>query len=253
MASAWAAMLGPPASSARRWRTSRASAGGSAERSTPGEPARQARPDVAGAAGPRRPGAAPPSTTSSSTAASSRSTASVRQHVVLGGRVERQSVAGARRAPRSRSTRPPATQPVRLAVRRGLRARHAQQRPDDPARALGHPEQRPPAGRAQQPVEDGLGLVGGGVADGDQRVALRREPLRLRVAHRARPGLDVASGAPGAVHEQLDAERRAERAAVRLVGVGLRAAQAVVDVQRAHRRRARPRPVSAGRSSRGRR
>ena len=109
------------------------------------------------------------------------------------------------------------------AVRRGLRARHAQQRPDDPARALRHAEQRAPAGRGDQPVEDGLGLVGRGVADGDQRVALG-EPLRLGVAHLPRPGLHVALRRARAVHVQRHAEPLAQRAAVRLVGVGLRRA-----------------------------
>ena len=267
MASAWAAMLGPPASSARRCRTSRASAGGSRRDRRRASRARQTRPEwpahlaLAAPRGglerrrhPRRPGRLRWSVSAACRLPQrSRRTSLTQhglhhvvehrrlvaqhrqrlQHVVLRGRMQRQSrPQHAARGGRVRRVLPP-RQAVRTAIRRGLRARHPQQRPDDPPRALGHAEQGAPARRGQQPVEDGLGLVGGGVADGDQRVPLPRHPLRLRVAHRPRPRLHVSFGRAGAVHEQLDPERRAERAAVRLVGVGLRPAQAVVDVQRA--------------------
>ena len=253
----------PAASSASRCRTSRASAGGSAERSTPARwrPRRadlgaRARATLAGGTSPpahRRPapGGAPAELTQPSvswrTPLAQRGVDGVVEHrgLVAQRRQRRRTLSSAAGCSASSASRiTPARrgrvrrvlaprQAARLAVRRGLRARHAQQRADDPARALGHAQQRATARRGHQPVEDGLGLVGRGVTDRDQRVALGGEPFGLGVAHLARPRLDVAVRRARAVHEQLDAEALADRAAVRLVGVGLGAAQPVVDVQRA--------------------
>ena len=101
-------------------------------------------------------------------------------------------------------------QPARLAVRGGLLARRAEQRPDQPAVARGHAQQRAPAGRGGEPVEHGLHLVGRGVAGGD---VARREPRGLGVAGVARPGLDVAGRRGGAADVQR--ARRAARTARR--------------------------------------
>ena len=55
----------------------------------------------------------------------------------------------------------------------GLLARDRQQRAHEVARARPHAEQRAAPGRGGQPVEHGLGLVGGGVADRHE-IAARR-------------------------------------------------------------------------------
>ena len=81
------------------------------------------------------------------------------------------------------------------------------------------------------------------MADGDE--AVPRRLGRRRVAHVARPRLQVAgsvAGPRGTVHGERHAEALAQRAAVRLVLVGL-LAQAVVDVQGAHRALQRDRHV----------
>jgi hypothetical protein len=59
-------------------------------------------------------------------------------------------------------------QPLGAAVGLGLLAPERQQRPDDPVLASGLDPDRVPAG--DEAVEDGLDLVGGGVAGGAQAV-----------------------------------------------------------------------------------
>ena len=88
-------------------------------------------------------------------------------------------------------------------------------------------------GRGRQPVEHRLDLVGGRVAGGRHAAAARDERRGLGVARVARPGLQVVrAGRPArAVDVQLDAERVAQRGAVRLVA-GRAVAQPVVAVQR---------------------
>ena len=189
----------------------------------------------------------------SSTAASSRSSRERAQDVLLRRRVQlaqrRQEVA--RMRPRadvallasSRHGSPRSTQYAAVCSRvMPSSGRH------DPARALRHPEQRAPARRGGEPVEDGLDLVGRGVAGGDQRAARLREPLRLGVAHLARPGLHVARAARPA--RCTSAARRAARTARRSTPRRRRPrpAQPVVDVQRRHRPGATHREVEqAGR------
>ena len=134
-----------------------------------------------------------------------------RQHVVLGGRVQREQSRGARpRAERRVRRCPPATSAPCASQYAAVSARvmPSSGRTIRPERS-GMPSSARRPGELIKPVEDGLGLVGGGVADGDQRVALRGEPLRLRVAHRPRPGLDVALRRPRAVDDA--ARRRAAR------------------------------------------
>ena len=120
-------------------------------------------------------------------------------------------------------------------MRRRLGARDAEQRAHEQPVARGHAEQRAAAGRGGEPVEDGLGLVGRGVAGRKPRAARGGEARAGAEAHVARPGLQVAGVLGPARGEDLerDAELRAQRAAERLVAAGL-GAQAVVDVQRAH-------------------
>ena len=128
----------------------------------------------------------------------------------------------------------------------------AEQRAHEPALARAHAQQRAPARRGGEPVEHGLDLVGGGVAGGDVGVALLGEPRRLGVADVARPRLQVALGPARAVDGERHAEALAQRGAVRRVG-RRGVAQAVVDVQRARRRRRSAPRGRAGRSSRPRR
>jgi hypothetical protein len=114
------------------------------------------------------------------------------------------------------------------AVGGGLVPGHAQQRPHEAPVAGGHAQQRSPPRRRGQAVEHGLGLVGG-------RVPGRHRdppPRRGRVADVAGPSLQVAGvvGPARAADRQRDVELRAQRAAVRLVGVAV-GAQPVVDVQ----------------------
>ena len=125
-------------------------------------------------------------------------------------------------------------QPVLGAPRLGVGAPHPEQRPDQPAVARAHAEQRAAAGRGGEPVEHRLDLVGGGVAGGDVGAALRGEPRRLGVAGVARPRLQVALRPTRAVDGQRHAEALAQRGAVGGV-LGRRFAQAVVDVQRGRR------------------
>ena len=199
------------------------------------------------------------STTTSSTSASSRSSSAVRTTLAAARASTASSAASSpwRTRPRayssealvasSRQARPRARHQAPVSSRVTV-----EQRADEVARARLHPEQRAAPGRRGQPVEHGLGLVGGGVAD-------RHEPAaglggRRRVAHVAGPRLQVARGVLGprrAVHRERDPEALAQRAAVRLVVVGLRA-QAVVDVQRARRSSPARRRRRAGRPSRAR-
>ena len=71
----------------------------------------------------------------------------------------------------------PAETPGR-AVRRRLRAREPEQRPDEGPLSRAHAEQRAPARRGREPVEDRLDLVGRGVAGGDIGTARRRQARR---------------------------------------------------------------------------
>ena len=130
----------------------------------------RAAPAAARAGARRRSGRAPSSSSStspSSTSASSRSSCGGAQHVRLGRRMRppqrgHEPVAHARRA---RSARPSLLassrqrEPARAAVGRRLLAGHAEQRPHEPAVARRHAQQRPPAGRGGEPVEDRLDLV----------------------------------------------------------------------------------------------
>ena len=178
----------PPA---RRCSTRRASAGGSVVRSA----------------------SSAASTARSSTSASSRSSASVRSHVRLRRRVQVQDLADAPARGLGVGGVLAPGQPALDAVRGGLRPRQLQQRAEHPARARRHAEQRAPAGRGEQPVEDGLGLVGGRVADRDR--ALELAPPRRSAPPAPTPARCRAAARPAARAAARRAARRPPRSAPR--------------------------------------
>src|SRR5215218_6376347 len=79
-----------------------------------------------------------------------------------------------------------------LAVGGGLLAGGAEQRPRQATVTRTHPQQRPPARRGGEAVENRLDLVVGGVASDDRRPRRLDQPRRRRIARLARPGLQVA-------------------------------------------------------------
>ena len=121
--------------------------------------------------------------------------------------------------------------------------------------AAAHPQQRAPARRGGQPVEDRLDLIGGGVTGREQRVvalAASRSPRRSELP---RPRLQVARPLPAASRARTDVEAPppalTQRRAATLLRRGLRA-QAVVDVQRAHAPRRRQRDATSSRQTESR-
>ena len=249
IASACAAMRGarpPAASSASRCRTSRASAGASRE---------LAASRVSRAAARRSASAA--STAASSTAASSRSSASVARmfapppgaaRAAPGGRRADQAARGRRRSRSPRATPGRARGSTPRSPRASCPAaggRPGPSAPASPAAPAGPARRR--AGRARS--RPGRSRCG-------RRRSARRAPPRAAPPRRSAPPAPTPArcrpARPRAHDEQLDAQPRAERAAERLVGVGLRPAQPVVDVQRPHRA-GLARPCGpAGRPSRAR-
>src|SRR5271154_1070554 len=130
-------------------------------------------------------------------------------------------------------------QPAVLAVGGGLLAGEAEQRTDQPSLAGDHAEQGAPAWGGGEAIEDRLDLIAGGVARGDETVALEREALGLAVAQLPRPPLPVApalldwAGGGGSLHADHldgDAELLAEGGTVALLLLGA-AAQPIVDMQ----------------------
>ena len=117
-------------------------------------------------------------------------------------------------------------EPGRRAVLAGLVAGQVEQRPDQASAAPAHAQQRPPAGRRDQPVEDRLDLVGRRVAGGDPVESLAlADPLGRLVARLPRARLEVAAiGHLDALDLQLDAERSAQLGAEALVVRRLRRA-----------------------------
>ena len=116
----------------------------------------------------------------------------------------------------------------------GLGAGQGQQRAYHAPAPRRQPEQRPPARRDGQPVDQRLGQIGAGVPGGDPVCVGRgAQALGFGVAGLAGRRLDVAFGQRDPLHRQLNAEQVAERRAGGLVLVGV-GAQAVVDVQPAH-------------------
>src|SRR5581483_3755718 len=96
-----------------------------------------------------------------------------------------------------------------------------EQGPHEAPLAGGHAEQRPPAGRGRQAVEDRLDLVGGGVARGE--VACAGERRGGRVALGPGPGMEVALALAGrATDLERGTQLIAHRAAVALVAVRVR-------------------------------
>ena len=123
-----------------------------------------------------------------------------------------------------------------LAVEACLLASERQQRPDQAAPLGGDPEQRAASRRANEPVEDGLDLVGGRVAgrdpvEAESRPRLLRRPVtglaRLRLEIRIARDLDPN-------RFERDPEPPAEPGAETLVLVG-GAPQAVIYVKRDQR------------------
>src|SRR5207237_5709602 len=103
-----------------------------------------------------------------------------------------------------------------LAVGAGLRAGRAQQRADQALAPRRHSEQRAPAWRYGEPVQHGLGLVGGGVGGG---VVALRVALGQLVAAVARLGLEVPGHLTGSglqldpLHRERNARGLARAAA----------------------------------------
>ena len=197
------------------------------------------------------------STTSSSTAASSRSSASGAQHVGLGRRVQRaqrrqqlaaHAVAGELGRVVEASSRHASPRAAQCAAV-SSRVTPSSGRTSRPSRAAIPSSARRP-GEAGEPVEDGLDLVGRGVAGGD--VAPRGASAPGGVAHVARPRLEVAARRRRRADDlELDAEPLAQRRAVRLVAAAP-AAQAVVDVQRGHGPRSAIRTATSSRQTESR-
>ena len=111
--------------------------------------------------------------------------------------------------------RPRATRSPRAAQCAAVSARVTpQQRAHEQPVALGHAEQRAAARRRGEPVEDGLGLVGRGVARRQPSAERRRHARAGAQPHVARPRLEVAGvlGAPRREDLELDVALGAQRA-----------------------------------------
>ena len=121
------------------------------------------------------------------------------------------------------------TQPVLVGVGAQLGARNLEQRPDDGAGARPDPGETRRPGAANQPQQEGLGLIVEAVADGDRPgVERRRRAGQKRVARRARrhPRSSGRSPRASAAHVAApDHDRQAEPsrqlAAEELVGIRL--------------------------------
>ena len=122
-------------------------------------------------------------------------------------------------------------------IRLNFAARQAEHRPHDVLALRRDAAQAAQRRAARQVEKHRLQIVVGGVRRGDQAVQLRKKriaqlPSRLlhALARPCRMGGDVRAG-----DAQRNAERLAKRADERLVAVGFRAAQAVVEVRRRDR------------------